>query len=418
MKKLISTTSAVISHSRSLLLGAVVLTAISGSAALAAPAGKNAAADADNYCQLVKNANARGLCSTARDQFYQKNFRSALVTMKQALDASPKEGIINAMMARIILVGLGAPGPAEAQLRKALENGAPRETVVPVLLRIMVDRHEETALLTEFPEPAAGAKSDEAAEILHGRALALSSLDRQDEAAAAMDRAISIRRDVTNLTDRAEIANRQNNAPLANKLVDAAYQLDPKDRTAVLAKLKQIRQSGDAAKTIAFSGKVLEQFPDDLETRRIRIESFLTLKQDAKAKAEVDAILAKAPKSSYGAYYRALLMARANQKPQAYQIMIALPPTFVRQNPSLVLPMAQLAFDTGHAEIGGTWLGNALSAAPDLLDARLRLAELRLSQNSPQSALTVLAPAKDSRDPRVKKLMGQAQTQIAKDRAF
>lgn len=418
MKKHRSIAPSAISRSRSLLFGAVALTLVGGSAALAAPAARSGAADADNYCLLVKDANARGLCTTARGQFYQKNFRSALVTMKKALDASPKEGIIHAMMARIVLVGLGDASAAEAELRKALQAGAPRDTVLPVLMHVMVDRHEETALLTEFPDPAAGAKSEEAAEILHGRALALSSLDRQDEAAAAMDRAIAIRRDVTNLTDRAEIASRQNNPALARKFVEAAYELDPKSRIAVIAKLRQMRQSGETAKTIAFSDKVLEQFPDDLETRRIRIEAFMALNQDAKAKAEVDAIFAKVPKSNYGAYYKALLMARANKKAEAYQILIALPPGFVRQNPSLVLPMAQLAFDTGHNEVGGTWLGNALSTAPDLLDARLRLAELRLNQSSPQSALTILSPVKDSHDPRVQKLMGRAQAQIAKDRAF
>ena len=56
-------------------------------------------------------------------------------------------------------------------------------------------RHEETNLLTEFPEPAAGAKGDVASDILEGRAQALLSLDRLPEAAASADRSLSLSRD-------------------------------------------------------------------------------------------------------------------------------------------------------------------------------------------------------------------------------
>lgn len=362
--------------------------------------------------------NARQLCLAARDQFYKRNFRSALVTMKKAQEAAPAEGIIHAMTARIVLLGLNDAGAAEAELRKALQNGAQRDSVVPLLLQVMVDRHEENALLVEFPDPASGAKGDEVAAILRGRGLALLSLKRLDEAASAMDRAIALRRDTANLIARAKIASEQNNPMLARKMVDAAYELDPKDRSAAMAKLQQIRQSGDAAQIIAFSGKLLGQFPDDIRPRRARIETFWALHQDAKAKAEVDAIVAMGPRSNYAAYYRALLMAHNNQKKEAWTILFALPPSFVRQNPDMAVPIAELAIETGHAEVGGTVLSNALSAAPDLLDARLRLAQLRLTQNSPQSAMSLLSPVKDSPDPRVQKLMGQVQAQIAKNRAF
>ena len=416
MKKYPSNIAAILSRPRSFLFATAALAALCAPAALAAPAQQPPAGE--NYCQMVKNANARALCATSREQFYARNYRSALVTVKKALLASPEEGILRAIAARIILAGLGDTAATEAELRRAYKQGAPYQTVLPMLLPLMVERHEEQSLLTEFAEPAPGAKGDEAGEILHGRALALSSLDRLDEAASVMDRALSLQHNVRNLVGRAEIAYRQNDPALAGKMTDAAYHLDPKNRIAVLAKLKQIQRTGDAAQTIAFARKTIEQNPGLLEPRRALIETYMKLNQDAKAKAEVDSILAKAPRSNVGAIYKALLMARANQKDEAWQIIFAVPPAFLKQNPDLALPMAQVAFDTGHQEVGGKLLGNAIAAAPDLLDARLRLVELRLSQRSPQSALTLLSPVKSSQDPRVKRLIGQAQAQITKDRGF
>jgi hypothetical protein len=74
--------------------------------------------------------------------------------------------------------------------------------------------------------------------------------------------------------------------------------------------------------------------------------------------------------------------------------------------------------DNGSVESSAAILSAALSVAPDMTDARLKLASLRLSQNSPQSALLVLSPVQDSKDPRVQKLLGEVRARIAKDRAF
>jgi predicted Zn-dependent protease len=282
----------------------------------------------------------------------------------------------------------------------------------------MISRHEESLLLTEFAEPAPGAKGELAAEILFGRAKAFLSLDRLPEAAAAIDRSLGIRRDAAGLVVRAEIANRQNDKVLAAKLIDEAYRLEPKSGPVTLAKLRQIQSSGDTAKTLAFTQQMLPAFPTAIELRTARIEAYLKLKQDSQAKTEVAALLAQLPNSNFGKYYTALLMARASNKAAAWQIMQAIPVQFVKQNPSVAIPMAQLAAETGHMDRGGLILGNALSADPNSVDIRVQLADFRMAQNMPQSALLTLAPVKDANDPRVKKLLSSAQAKIAKDRAF
>jgi len=385
--------------------------------ALAAQAAPKQETPVASYCTLVKDSGARAMCLAGREQYNNGQYRAALVTMRKALAAAPRESVLRALTA-YIMVAMGDTGSAERELRQARDDGAADHVVLTALFPLMISRHEGEQLLTEFAEPAAGAKGEQAADILFGRAKALLSLDRLPEARAAMDRCLSLRRDAAGLVVRADIASRENDKTLAAKLLDEAFRLDPKNGAATVAKLKLLQEAGDTAKLLAFSEQMLGVFPDAIELRRARIEAFLNLKQDAKAKAETVALLKSLPNSNFGKYYTGLLLARANNKKGAWEVMQVIPPQFVKQNPECAIPMAQLAVDNGHTDFGMTILANAISANPGLLEARLLLANLRLSQNTPQGALSVLSPVKDSTDPRVQKLLGNIRAKIAKDRAF
>jgi predicted Zn-dependent protease len=80
--------------------------------------------------------------------------------------------------------------------------------------------------------------------------------------------------------------------------------------------------------------------------------------------------------------------------------------------------MARIVEGDGHDGVAAGILGKALSAAPDSLDVRLALASVRLKMDSPQSAMLVLDPVRESPEPRVKNLIAQTRARIAKDRAF
>lgn len=372
---------------------------------------------ASSFCTVVKNPAAQRTCFEARQQYNNRQYRAALVTMRKALAQSPNESVIRALGA-YIMTALGDDGAAANELRQARKDGAPDRIVLPALLPLMISRHEEGELLAEFPEPAPGAKDDLAAEILFGRAKAFLSLGRSQEAAAAIDRSLALRRDASGLVVRAEIATRQNDKALAQKLIDEAYRLEPKNGAVTLAKLKQLQSTGDTAKTLAFTQQMLAVFPAAIELRVARIEAYLKMKQDGQAKAEVAALLAKLPNSNYGKYYTAILMVRANNKNGAWQVMQTIPGQFVKQNPSLAISIAQLAADTGHIDRGAAILGNALSADPNSVDLRVRLADFRMTQNMPQAVLLTLNPVKDAKDPRIQRLLASAKAKIAKDRAF
>ena len=404
-----------IAQPRAGALSVLLLMGVSSSAASAQDA--NPAAQTPSYCVQVKNPDARNNCELSRSQFYAGNVRAALATIRKAAAASPKEGVLNGMAARIML-RLGDFSAAEHELREARKKGAPDHFVLPVLFGAMVQQHEEINLLNEFPDPAPGAKGETVADILQGRALALQSLDKLPEAAAATDRALSMRRDPDILLFRAKLAEDQNNQAMADKFVEEARKLDPNNVQVLMAKVHQYERTGNDAGVLSTCDQVLKILPNFTNARVAKIKIFLKRNEDAKAKTEVQYFLSRSAKSPFGLYYNAVLMSRAKNKKGAAEAIQSLPPDFVRAHPENGMQIAQILFDNGNVETGAAVLASSLSAKPDLLDARLRLAELRMSQNSPQSALGLLTPVKDSKDPRVQKLLGAVQAKIAKDRSF
>jgi len=368
-------------------------------------------------CPLVKNAGARSTCLAARTEYSKGGYRLSLSMMRKALADSHNEPIIRTEIARV-LIRMDAMGQAERELRQARQDGAPDREVLLPLFYTMVSKHEETILLNEFPEPAANAKGDAAAAILKGRALAFRSQGQLAPAAAAMDRSLALSRTPDSLLVRADIAGQQKDAARAAKLVDEAFKLAPEDDATMAAKLDQLERANDQAGVLALSYRMQKLYPINSDPREARIRVYLKQNQDAKAKAEIDAFQALRPRSPLMLYYQAVLLARAHDEKGAAQIILGMSRQFIQSHPELAIEMAQIALDGGHAENSAAVLGYALAAAPDMIELRLKLAAMRLAQDSPQSAMLLLGPVKDSRDPAVQKLLSQARAKIDKDRAF
>jgi hypothetical protein len=172
------------SRPRAIVLAAIflVLTAVT-TAAAAEPVG-GAVLPTIDYCRQVKSPAARQACGDSAKAAADGNILLATTFMRRAVAASPKEGMVRMLLGLILLRGDNAPA-VERELRQARKDGAPDSALLPPLLRTMVARHEENQLLAEFAEPVPGAAGEVSAHILHGRGLALRSLGRADESAAA-----------------------------------------------------------------------------------------------------------------------------------------------------------------------------------------------------------------------------------------
>lgn len=355
----------------------------------------------------VNNAVVRKNVSDAQTALKNGNIRLAVILLKNAVNAAPRNATVRAQLGFVELQS-GDLVSAERELRQARADGAPDTAVLPALFQTMLSRHEEQKLLNEFPDPGPNAVGAGVADILKVRAIALQNLGNTADAAAAMDRSLKLRRDVSGLIARARLAQQQNNLPLARSLSEEALKAAPKALEVLMFKLGLLMLTDDRAGALAMTNQLIQQYPDNLSLKIARIELSIQLKQDSHANADVDAILAKTPGSPLALYYKALLLARANDLKGAWHIAQSLPPDFVQSQPAIATIVSQIAISSGNVETGAAILNALLAKSPKLVDVRIRLAAIRLRQNSPEAALSILQPLKDSNDPRSLALFSQA----------
>ena len=355
----------------------------------------------------ANNAAARQFVADAQKAIRNGNARLAVILLKNAVNAAPRNGTIRAQLG-FILIQTGDPVSAERELRQARADGAPDQLALPPLFQAMLLRHEEQKLLNEFPDPSPNTPVPVAVSILRARSAALQSLGNAQDAAAALDRALTLRRDISGLVVRARLAEEQSNLPLAKSLSDEALKLGPSDSEAAMLRLGILMLSGDRPGALAMANQLVEKFPDNLGLKIAKIELSIQLKQDKNVAADVDAILAKSPGMPIMLYFKSLLLARANDYKGAWHIAQSLSPEFLQAQPSIAIMVSQMAIASGNVDSGAAILNAVLAKSPNMVDVRLRLAGIRLRQNSPEAALSVLQPLKDSNDPRAMALLAQA----------
>ncbi len=354
------------------------------------------------------------LLSDAQKAVKSGNIQLALIHLRNAVSAAPRNGTARAQLG-IVLIAAGEEPAAERELRQARKDGAPELLVLPPLFEVMLARDEFQLLLDQFADPGTGAGKPAAADILKARALALQNLGKTSEATDAMDRSLALRRDGSGLLTRARLSYLQKDIPAAKKYIDEAI-AKSEDPGARLFKIAMLIAATDYTAALDEADQLLAKFPGNLRGRFARIEVYLDLKQDAKAKAEVDDILAKYPNAFLAIYYRAQLLARGGDVKGAWNIAQNLPEEFRDTQPGISIVLAQMAEDAGSIDTAASILGRVLVTHPDEMAPRVRLGAIRLKQGKPADALNVLTPLKDSSDPRAIELLCNTYIALHRDK--
>ena len=354
----------------------------------------------ENRSQFAK------LMDQARQAMAQNHPRLAVIFLKNAVSAAPKDGDARLQLG-IALLKSGDAASAERELRSARQYGASDDHVLPVLFAAMLSRSEGRQLLAQFPAPAEGDSSALASETLRARAVALTQAGDSKEAAAALDRALSFDRSAANLMARARLARRMGDAGLAMKLVDETLSKKPKNLAALLTKVDLLKQMKQVDKALTVASDLVKYYPKSPEALMTRAGVYLQLHQHEKAMADINASLKAVPNMTLGVYYKALAMEQAKDAKQAWDLAQSLPPAFINSQPQIGAAVSQMAINAGHLEIGTSILSGTVSHFPKNVDARVRLAARYLQIKDAQRALETLLPMANSSDPRIMVLLGQ-----------
>ncbi len=331
----------------------------------------------------------------------------AVIFLKNAVASAPKDGAARLALGEAFLKA-GDAASAERELRNARKLGAPDEKVLPDLFFAMMARSEGQQLLRQFPAPPDSDTSALASQILRARAVAMTQTGDSSGAAASLDRALSFDRSTINLVARAQLAQSTGDAALAMKLTDEALSKSPKDASALLVKVDLLMQVQQSDKALAAANELVKYHPDSPEALMTRAGVYLQLNQHDKAMADINASLKAVPGMALGVYYKALAAEQAKDVKTAWDLAQSLPPAFVNSHPQIGSAVSQMAIAAGHKEIGTSILSATVLNFPKNTEARLRLAERYLQLKDSQRALDTLLPVKDSTDPRIMILLGQA----------
>ena len=342
------------------------------------------------------NAAVAQLVSDAQKAIKAGKLPLAVIDLKNASSADPRNGPVRAQLGTLLLQ-TGDYYAAERELRQARKDGASDQLVLPALFQTMLARNEEKALLDEFPEPAAN--SGMAPDMLKARALAFLAMSQPDDAVAAMEKSLKMRRDASGLLLRARIAQRVGALPAALQFANEAIEMTPNSIDGPLFKVSLLLDSNDLNGALALIDQLVTKFPASLPAQLSRVEVLMRLKKDDQAKAAVDAVLAKNPGIAIGIYYRALLISRAGDAKGAWRIAQSLPQDFLASQPAIAQMVSQMADASGSSETAAAILNAAIGRFPRNAELRLRLASMRLRQNDTNGALNTLEPLKDTLDP-------------------
>jgi putative PEP-CTERM system TPR-repeat lipoprotein len=372
----------------------VALMAFAASAAIAPPGG---AAPDPAVAHLV---------SEAQKALKAGDIPLAVINLKNASSAAPRNAAVRAQLGAV-LAQSGDYYSAERELRQARKDGALDQAVLPSLFQVMLFRHEEKALLEEFPDPVVGANPDAAADVFKAHALAMENLGQTAGAAAAMDKSLKLRRDAPGLLTRARIAQLQQDIPAAMTFTDEATKLSPAEPASMLFKFGLLMADNKLDAALKQSDDLTAKFPASLPAHVSRVEVLMRMNQLDKANAEVNAILAKTPGTAVGVYYQALLMAKAGNMKGAWRNAQTLPTQFVQSQSGIALNVSEMADSAGATETSASLLSAAIARFPTDNSLRLRVAALRLRQDDTMGALNALEPIKNSLDPATTQLLAR-----------
>ncbi len=346
------------------------------------------------------NTKVLDLLNDAQKDMQAGKVREGLQKLNLAASLEPKNPNVVARLA----IALNIAGDYQAsidRLRRVRTLGGSNDVTLGPLLDAMLTLGQNQNVLDLFPDPDPANRSYAAGIVLRGRASALQVLGDSAGATAAMTRSLVILKDYDGVMTAGRIELMQGNFDAADAQADQALKLKPNDIDARIMKIDLAMQKRQPAKATALVEQLVADNPKSVSALLMRIKIYLSVGRTDKAELDVNRILAERPDMPIGLYFRAVILARHGDAKGAWAIAHSLPKEYIQIDPGTTLNIADMADAAGFSDSAASLLSVAVFRFPGQIEPRLRLANIRLRQKSPEHALNTLTLVRDSTDPRV-----------------
>lgn len=363
------------------------------------------------YAQV--NAKSAGYHDDARKQLQKGDLKAAIIQLKNAVRADPAN-IEARFDLGIAELRAGDPASAEKDLQVARERGFDETRIVVPLGEALARQNKSNEILKQIQPGNRGPEIE--ARVMALRASALAALRRPAEAQEAYAESIRINPTTAAQAGLARSLMSQRQLAPAEEQIDAALARDPNSADALLIKgqLRRAAQDYDSAAT--FYDKAVAVEPRSVRTRLERVDFLISRNQPDKATADVDAILAAAPRNNLALYYKALIAARGGNLDGAAQTLQSLPGEFVSNYQPAQYLIGVVAYQRGQYAQAEDQFRKILAAVPGHLQSRKLLGSTYLQMNEPERALSTLTPALQlaPEDPQLLGLVGTANLRLGR----
>jgi putative PEP-CTERM system TPR-repeat lipoprotein len=316
----------------------------------------------------------------------QGDLSSAIITLKNALQAEPHSAEARYQLAQVYLE-TGEALSAEKEARRALGDGYARTPALAALGKALVLQGEYKKALAELD------KAGDAPALLPVRADALLALGQRDAAFALLD---ALARRAPNspeaLIGLGRIAWADGERAQALAYGERVLAADPNNTDALMFKADLLRAQDQPAKAVALYDRVLKLRPQHRSAHVEKAFLAIGLERYADAQAELDAAARIAPNSMLVAYTQALLDTTRGKPEAAQESLLKVLRVAPEHMPSVLLAGA-VSLRLGSWYMAEHHFRHYLERNPDNLYARKMLASALLGSGHDNDALEALGPA-------------------------
>lgn len=368
-------------------------------------------------CDLFVSAD--GLVARAREDIRKGDYPTAVIQLKNALESEPENVPAHVLLAEVSL-RLGDAQGADKELRRAHESGATAAELAELNARTRLALGEAKELLAQI-----GSRDlplDEPARSFY-RGQALLTLGQTDAAAEAFTAATSgSRKEARAVVGLARARAIQGRTDESVRLLDDVLAESPANAQALLARGQILAARGrftDALVALHAALAVRGQLTIVEQASLLAAlgEASLATGDLNAARGHVQSLLDLTP----NAPITLLLSARIAMAQQDYATATAALQRVVVARPDFAAARFLLGASLvaqGNLNQAESQLERAVQAAPENLEGRKLLAQVRLRMGQPDAVVSLLTPLQADADPDVNTLLGLAQLQLGDSRAL
>ncbi|ATG90923.1 XrtA/PEP-CTERM system TPR-repeat protein PrsT [Methylomonas koyamae] len=357
----------------------------------------------------------------ALQAYREHNNEAAIIELKNALQQNERYVAAHVLLGDIYLQQKSL-SETEVQLNLAKQLGADPSLIVENLAKLYTYEIRYNDLIKEI-DPVKF--NNELRPILHVyRGNAYLQLNQISEALNEFDSAAQIDPShVAAVVGRANALLKRGDRKGADLAADKAMQIQPDDHGAWFAKGSIKHANMELEEALKFYDKAVELNPDHVDTRLARAGLLMDLKQDDKAKQDLEYVRKAYPFEPKAAYLNAVLLDKNKQKEAAAKELVAaadiissIKPEYLSAHGSTLMLSGLVNYSLQRFDLAAEYLRLYVKQFPEQSGPYTLLATILLKKNEPEQAIELLRPIQihNPQDSRLAYLLGNAFMQAGK----